>query len=190
MEAVCLEVKQANSRSSMISSIYRPPSAPVEIFSKINKLIEMVDNENKEIYILGDLNCDMLEPSLLSARKLNAILKLYQMRKLIDNPTREFTQSLLDACITSNPERIIFSCVLHLGISDHSLIYAIWKINAKPTTESHGCVEFRNFKKFKASNFLNYLYGEEIRCKPDVDGMWEIWKTLFVFCLNKHAPIQ
>ena len=43
----------------------------------------------------------MLEPALLSARKLNAILELYQMRQLIDNLTRvtEFTQSLLDVLL-------------------------------------------------------------------------------------------
>ena len=28
------------------------------------------------------------------------------------------------------------------------------------------------------------------RNKSDVDGMWEIWKTLFVDVLNKHTPIQ
>ena len=30
----------------------------------------------------------------------------------------------------------------------------------------------------------------KIRNKSDVVGMWEIWKTLFVGVLNKHAPIQ
>ena len=48
-------------------------------------------------------------------------------------------------------------------------------------------------KNFKISNFLNDLYGVpwgEIRNKSDVDGMWGIWKTLFVDVLNKHAPIQ
>ena len=90
-------------------------------------------------------------------------------------------------------QRFTFSVPAYPGISDHSLIYAIRKINAKPITESQGYVEFRNFKKFKVSNFLNDLYGvpwEEIRNKSDVDGMWEIWKTLFVDVLNKHAPIQ
>ena len=44
LEAVCLEIKQSNSRSFIISSIYRPPSAPIEVFSKIEKLIDLVDN--------------------------------------------------------------------------------------------------------------------------------------------------
>ena len=197
LEAVCLEIKQSNnSPSFIISSIYRPLSAPIEVFSKIEKLIDLVDNKNNEVYILGDLNCNMLEPTLLSTKKLNEILELYQLEQLIlNNPTRvtEFIQSLLDVCILSNPEHNIYSGVSHLGISDHSLIYAIRNINAKPITESQGYVEFRNFKKFKILNFLNYLYGvpwEEIRNKSDVDGMWEIWKTLFVDMLNKHAPIQ
>ena len=82
-------------------------------------------------------------------------------RLMVGNLTyvTEFTKSLLDVCITSNPENIVYSGILHLGISDHSLIYAIRKINAKPITESQGYVEFRNFKKFKVSNFLNDLYG-------------------------------
>ena len=58
LEAVCLEIKQSNSPSFIISSIYRPPSAPIEVFSKIEKLIDLVDNKNKEVYILGDLNCN------------------------------------------------------------------------------------------------------------------------------------
>ena len=109
LEAVCLEIKQSNSRSFVILSIYRPPSAPIEVFSKFEKLIDLVDNKNKEVYILGDLNCNMLEPTLLSTRKLNEILELYQMQQLINNPTRvtALTQSLLDVCITSNPEHII-----------------------------------------------------------------------------------
>ena len=161
LEAVCLENKQANSRSFIISSIYRPPSAPVEIFSKIEKLIDLMDNKSKEVYILGDLNCNMFERTLFSTRKLIEILELYLMYQLINNPTRvtEFTKSLLDICITSYPENIIYPGVLHLGISDHSLIYAIRKINAKPITESQGYVKFRNLKKFKFSNFLSDLYG-------------------------------
>ena len=54
-------------------------------------------------------------------------------------------------------------------------------------------MSFETLKKFKASNFLDDLYGvpwEEIRNKSDVDGMWEIWKTLFVDVLDKHAPIR
>ena len=66
LEALCLEIKQANSRSFIISSVYRPPNTTVETFSKIEKLIQLVDNENKEVYILGDLNCNFLDSNFFA----------------------------------------------------------------------------------------------------------------------------
>ena len=87
-------------------------------------------------------------------------MELYQLTQLINDPTRieEFTQSLLDVCITSSPEKIIFSSIVHPGISDHSLIYATHKLNSMPKSGSHGPVEFRNFKNFNVQSFLNDLY--------------------------------
>ena len=53
LEAVCVEINQANSQS-IISSIYRPPCSPNEVFKKIEELIKLIDDESKELYIFGD----------------------------------------------------------------------------------------------------------------------------------------
>ena len=195
LEAVCLEVRQANSQSFIISCVYRPPNTHAEVFSKIERFIQLVDNESKEVYILGDLNCNLLEPTLSTTKKLQDILELYQLTQLIKDPTRitKSTQSLLDVCITSTPEKVTYSGILHLGISDHSLIYAIRKLNSRPNNGSQGFVEIRNLKKFNAQCFLNDLYTipwAELDSKRNVDEMWECWKALFVQVLDKHAPIR
>ena len=46
-------------------------------------------------------------------------MELYQLTQIINDPTRitESTESLLDVCITSSPEKII------LGISDHIVLF-------------------------------------------------------------------
>jgi hypothetical protein len=49
LETVCLEMKQASSKSVIFSSVYRSPNTTVETFSKIERLIQLVDNENKEV---------------------------------------------------------------------------------------------------------------------------------------------
>ena len=46
------QVRQAKSQSFIIASIYRPPNATVDSFSKIERLIQPIDNENKDVYIL------------------------------------------------------------------------------------------------------------------------------------------
>ena len=50
-EAVCVEIKQANSQSFIVSSIYRPPCSPSEVFTKIERLIKSIDDDNKELHI-------------------------------------------------------------------------------------------------------------------------------------------
>ena len=44
LEAVCIEVTKPNSRPFIVSSIYKPPSAPVEIFNSIERIIGQMDN--------------------------------------------------------------------------------------------------------------------------------------------------
>ena len=195
LEAVCVEINQANAQSFIISSIYRPPSSTNEVFKKIEELIKLIDDESKELYIFGDLNCNMLQLNLSTTKKLQEILELYQLTQLIDSPTRitNSSQSLLDVAITSTPERIISSGVVHLGISDHSLIYAIRKLNTRANikAQGHNFLEFRNFKNFVAARFLDDLHDipwEDIRYKRNIDDMWKLWKTYFLGVLDKHAP--
>ena len=70
-------------------------------------------------------------------------MELYQLTQIINDPTRitEYTKSLIDVCITSSPEKNISSGVIYLGISDHSLIYAIRKLNYVPKTGSRNQIE-------------------------------------------------
>ena len=50
---------------------------------------------------------------------------------MIDYPTRitDSTASLLDVALVTNPENISQFGFLHIGISDHSLIYACRKLS-------------------------------------------------------------
>ena len=195
LEAVCVEIKLNNTQSFIVSSIYRPPCSPSEIFTKIENLIKSIDDECKEFYILGDLNCNMLQSTMSTTKRLQEILELYQLTQMIHGPTRitDSSRSLLDVAITSMPEKITFSGVVHIGISDHSLIYAIRKINARSNNELESFLEFRNFKNFNISSFLDDLYNipwEQIRFKRNVDEMWKLWKTFFVSVLDIHAPMR
>lgn len=152
-----------------------------------------MDTENKEIYTLGVLNCNLLDSNLSNVKMLQEIIQLYQLTQVIDDPTRvsKSTKSVPDVCVTSSPNKIIQSGVVHLGISDHSLIYATRKLNSVIRGVSQNSVEFRKFRKFNVESFLSDLYmlpWVELDCKQNVDEMWECWKILFLRVLDKHAP--
>ena len=70
------------------------------------------------MYILGDLNCNLLEEKNLfnmPTNKLYSIYELYQLSQLINEPTRVTmrSSSLIDHVVTNTPEKISHSGVVH-----------------------------------------------------------------------------
>ena len=61
LEAVCVEIIKLHSKPFLVTTVYRPPSLLPEFFDDFEKLIKAIDKENKEMHILGDLNCNMLK---------------------------------------------------------------------------------------------------------------------------------
>lgn len=53
IEAVCLEINKPHSRPFVVLTVYRPPNAASEFFDHFENLLQAIDNENKEIYLLG-----------------------------------------------------------------------------------------------------------------------------------------
>ena len=94
-------------------------------------MLETISSSRKNIIIMGDLNSDLLcrgrttEESYLG-RHLQCILSTYGLKCVIKEPTRisENVQTLIDLIIVSNPDKVTNTGVSHLGISDHSLVYA------------------------------------------------------------------
>ena len=64
-----------------------------------------------------------------NAEHLKFITETYQYIQLIDQPTRitSSTRTLINQILTNKLDIITNHGVLHVGISDHSLIYAIYK---------------------------------------------------------------
>ena len=195
---MCIEITKPHSRPFIVMAIYRPPNAQTEFFTQLEEIIQSFDNEDKEIYILGDLNCDLLkENSDQPTNKLKTIFEIYQLSQLITEATRVTMHSttLIDHFITNNPEKICKTGVIHTGISDHSLIFAIRKINIVTQNKNgQNIVEIRNMKHFNEEQFLNDLSHQTWEgmyfFADNPNNMWEIWKELFLEILDKHAPLQ
>ena len=81
----------------------------------------------------------------------------------------------------NTPEKISDSCVIHTGISDHSLVLAIRKISVMNKHEK--ILEIRNMKNFNDEKFIEELLKQHWEYfyffADDPNCMWEIWKNLF-----------
>ena len=192
LEAFCLEINKLQSKPFIVSTIYRPPNAPAEFFYCFETLIKQIDDENKEMFILGDLNCNLLQERALfnvPASKLSSIYELYQLSQLINEPTRVTltTSSLIDHVVTNTPEKISHSGVVLTGISDHSLIYAIRKIRYFQKNDYF--LEIRNMSfSINIGNAFTFLVRIQIICEKYGKSFFRSTKQTCPITAQKTKP--
>ena len=109
LECVVVEIIRPHSRPFIVSTWYKPPNSPQDIFRQFESLIDKVDSEQKDFYLLGDLNCNMHDGSNHNSSTLTSILDIYGLSQLISEPTRitPTSSTLINLCITSSPEKNI-----------------------------------------------------------------------------------
>ena len=103
LELLCIEVRKQKSKPFLIATWYRPPNSSNDLFQKFEHFLKLVDDENIEIIIAGDLNCNFLEsPKGQVTCKLLDIMNTYQLQQHIEKPTRvtPTTSSLIDVIFT------------------------------------------------------------------------------------------
>lgn len=194
LEFLTVEVRNLRSKSFLVSSWYRPPKSSPDLFCRFERLIDKIDSNNLELYLLGDLNCNLL-PNAFDENK-NALLNvfdIYGLTQLIKEPTRitQTSQTLLDLCITNFPDKISKSGIIHVGISDHSLIYAIRKSNYM-NIGSRNIIkrDLRHFNETCFLNDLNQINWNEVSSFDDPDQMWVVWRDNLMNVIDKHAPLR
>ena len=121
----------------MVLAWYRPPSEPVETFTKLEKNIDFFNRENKEILIVGDTNCDLLKVTSAemdsnlvgNSMHMRNIYSLFGFKQVIKEPTRETLDlsSLIEHVANNLPANIVDSGVLKISLSDHYLVFCIRK---------------------------------------------------------------
>lgn len=130
LEILSIKLVRPNHLDVVIVLIYRPPSGCIHIaLDKIKELCEGILDTQKhlELYLVGDLNIDLLVNSIHSKSfsEMCAHLSLYS---LVNVPTRVTmnTSSIIDICV-NNCSSIISLGIVEYNISDHLLLYAIKK---------------------------------------------------------------
>ena len=195
LECLTVEISKPHSRPFLVSTWYKPPNSPPDLFNDFENLIGEIDGSNRELYLVGDMNTNLL-PGVADSNssKLINVCEIFGRRQLITEPTRVTaqSQSLIDLCITNTADKIARSGVLPLGISDHSLVCLIRKTHYTIP----GCVKIistRSFKHFNQEEFLadvELIQWDDISLFSHPNEMWEFWKNQFLTCIDKHAPIR
>ena len=133
VESIVLKVNSGLSNLALLG-VYRPPSLPKSLWTnELSLLLENASTLAKDTLLLGDLNCDLLQPDHgdQNGRALLDICDLFHLSCLVKSPTRitDSTAALIDVILTNNRHRFLHTAVLELHLSDHKLVCTSMKFH-------------------------------------------------------------
>jgi exonuclease III len=203
IENIWIEIVTPSSRENvLLSCCYRPPNSMSDYYNKMVDIIEMANNENKEIIILGDMNYDYVMDDSLYKNPVFLIERLFSMTQLIKSPTRvtNASSSLLDVVLTTCPKYHVETGVLPYGLSDHYITFTILDISHQK--RNHREIRFRDYKHFNESDFKKQCQARFDSLKnqfpvinpnlksENLENMWQLWKSTFLNLCNEYAPFK
>ena len=113
----------------LVLAWYRLSKYEHETMSELEVLLKTIENENKEIILIGDVNCNDLniEDRNKVIDHLRGLCRQFQMKQLIKFPTRSTltSQTLTYHFASDRPSHVIDSGVFTTGFRDHDSVYRI-----------------------------------------------------------------
>ena len=149
----------------------------------------------RECIILGDFNTDVAKSKRCNlVKSLCAFKDMFNVFQIIKEPTRISTNSssTIDLILVSDEDKISQTGVLHLGISDHSLIYCTRRV-VKAAINKHNTVKLRSMKNYDKDTFqVNLLNADwsSVLISDNACDAWEKFKSNFTSLVHDIAPIK
>ena len=193
LECIWLEIKPVKSKPFLLGNIYRPPNSTVQWNAIFEDCIEDVLKEEKEIYLMGDINRDLLNNQINNA--WTEYIEAFGLTQLVSEATRVTSDSktLIDHIYSNCPENVNSLHVPKIGLSDHFPIFFTRKMHVQPPKTNHNTISYRSFKTFDETKFIEDLQSvpwDTIKLFDDTDDVMEAWLDLFLQVVDKHVPIR
>ena len=157
LECIWVEIKPVRSRSFLLGNIYRPPNSTVQWNAIFEDCIENVLREDKEIYLMGDINRDLLKNQINSV--WSEYMECFGLIQLVSGATRvtNDSQTLIDHIYSNCPENVNSLDIPKIGLSDHFPVFFTRKMHVQPPKRKHYTISYRSFKTFDESKFVDDL---------------------------------
>ena len=133
-ESPWIEIKNKRSTNIVITSIYRHPHDNFnDFFQYLEKCLSVVAQENKELYIYGDINFDLLkiDSDHVTQRFFNLLCSFGLLPHVLQ-PSRvtDNTATVIDNIFSNNIQDNIVSGNILLTLSEHFSISINYKRKA------------------------------------------------------------
>ena len=74
---IMVEITKPKAKPFLLSTWYRPPNMPVNVFIDYELIVQEMDYENKEVICTRDFRCDWLSPENNETKKLFDLANMF-----------------------------------------------------------------------------------------------------------------
>ena len=146
----------------------------------------------KEVFVTGDLNCNMLS-DCSEAHSLSDLCDSLNLTQLIKTPTRVTSQSssLIDVILASDASLVVDSGVEETYIGNNLLVHS--KLELKRPKPEPTYITCRGYKHYHTHDFVEDLFQfpwYENSLIGDANEKVEHFNANFGSVLDRHAPIK
>ena len=100
-----VKIQIRNWRSFLVCKVFKPPDTSILCFdTDLSETLVKGLSLNKPIFILGDLNCNMLNDNDPACQALTSFCSSFNLLQLITHPTRitQNSETLIDVLLATN----------------------------------------------------------------------------------------
>ena len=157
VENIFIDIFLPKTKPILVGIVYRPPDQSTFLELLSEAICDTDSFDNQEVYILGDLNVDMIGKHPL-AKSHKEFCSLHGLVQVITSPTRITveTSTLIDHILTNSVDKISQYGVLNVSLSDHQAIYCTRKV-LKQKFNKHKYIEIRSMKNYSKPLWLEKL---------------------------------
>ena len=195
-QALWVEISFVDHKNIICGIIYRQHNSPDDFLTYLDRTIEKLVSDDKDVYIMGDFNIDLLkcETSQVSQDVLLSLRSCYLI-PTVDKPTRlhRTSATLIDNIFVNNPDKLLASGNIISDISDHFSQFCI-TTSAKDKFRQVKNVKIRDYSRFSVDRFndeLSEIDWDQIiangaNCVNKLFSSFYKYNTI----VNKHAPMK
>ena len=180
MEALWIEVK-VRERKVLLCIVFRSPDTLAAWMDNMAVMVERAVQEKTAVVMLGDFNCDMMNPDSRAA-KLAMVMSEYGLQRMVNSPTRvtERSETQIDLLFTTDADLIKEVGCDELGLSDHNLIFGVLDVKIEKLRQNWRMIRcYRSCDVDRLVLDLDSAPWQVMDSMEGIDGRWEYWKQLF-----------
>ena len=162
IEAICVQVHLPYLKPILVCCFYRPPSADAIYMNGLCEMFDKISDENREIYLLGDMNVDWLVQSCPNKNKLLSMISACNLSQIVASHTRihqgndgTISGTCIDHIYTNVSEQCSKAISVSVGFSDHNIV-AVTRKTKVPKLKAK-IILTRSYKRFNKDSLMKYL---------------------------------